>query len=138
MKIAVASNNHTRVSGHIGRCKYFNVYEVEGENITNVETRENTFTHHRQGNHGHEGEGHHHHGQGHGHGHGGHSHQAFVDAFSDCKYMIFQSGGWRMIEDLKANNITPVLTDEPLAEEAVKKLLKGELETKDESECCSH
>ena len=127
MKIAVATNNQKTVTGHIGRCKGFNIYETEGNSIKNIEFRENTFTHHRQGLH-HEG---HHHG-GHGHGHG---HERLLNGIGDCKYLIFQSGGWRIIEDLKANNIQPILTDEKIADEAVQKFLNGELEQKEETGC---
>ncbi len=131
MKIAVATNDGTRVTGHLGRCKSFLVYEISGNEISGKEMRENTFTHHRM-NHDHEHE-HHHHGEG-----GGHSHQALVDGLNDCSHVIFQSGGWRVIEDLKANNITPVLTDERLADDAVSKFISGELIIKEDNSCTAH
>ena len=130
MKIAVATNEQQkRVMGHLGRCRYFLVYETNDSEILGKEIRENTFTHHTA----HGGEHHHHHGEGH-----GHSHAALVDALKDCKYIIFQSGGWRVIEDLKAGNITPVLTDESIADEAVLKFLKGELVEKEDGSCHHH
>ena len=132
MKIAVASNNGEKVSGHLGRCNTFVVFETNEQSILTKEVRENTFKHHEAGR------GHH---QGHGHEHGeggGHNHNALIEIINDCEYIIFQSGGWRVIEDLQANNITPLLTDEVFAEEAVKKFLAGELETKDENTCRHH
>jgi predicted Fe-Mo cluster-binding NifX family protein len=127
MKIAVATNEQQkRVMGHLGRCRYFLIYDTNESGIVGKEIRENTFTHHMA----HGGEHHQHHGEGH-----GHSHTALVDALKDCKYIIFQSGGWRIIEDLKAGNITPVLTDESIADEAVEKFLKGELEEKEDGAC---
>ena len=135
MKIAVATNEQQkRVMGHLGRCRYFLIYDTDESGITGKEVRENTFTHHMM----HGGEDHHH-GEGHQHGGGhGHSHAALVDALQDCEYIIFQSGGWRVIEDLKAGNITPVLTDETEADEAVQKFLKGELEEKEDGSCHHH
>jgi predicted Fe-Mo cluster-binding NifX family protein len=127
MKIAVATNNQQTVTGHIGRCKGFNIYETDDSGIQNKEFRENTFTHHRQGLH----QERHHHG---GHG-GGHGHNRLIEGIGDCKYLIFQSGGWRIIEDLKTNNIQPILTDEKNADEAVQKFLKGELKLKKETGC---
>ena len=139
MKIAVASNNQQTVARHVGRCRGFLIYEVDEEKVINKNYIENTFTHHRMQTleeHNHE-EVHygHHHGEGHGHGHGGHSHQALADALQGCAALIFKSGGWRLIEDLQANNIIPILTDEKFADEAVQKYLKGELETKEDNTC---
>jgi predicted Fe-Mo cluster-binding NifX family protein len=130
MKIAVATNNQKTVTGHIGRCSGFNIYETEGDQIKNKEFRENTFTHHRQGLHH---EGHHHGGGGRGHGH-----ERLIEGIGDCQYLIFQSGGWRIIEDLKANNIQPIITDEKFADEAVSKFIKGELEEKELTGCREH
>ena len=128
MKIAIASNDLKHVTGHLGRCKSFIIYNAESGKITGKEIRQNTFTHHSQGNHG---EQHHHeHGGGH-----HHSHAALVDALKDCETVIFQSGGWRVIEDLKAGNIVPFLTDERMADEAAEKYLKGELSQKEDNTC---
>ena len=128
MKIAIASNDLKHVTGHLGRCKSFIIYNAESGKITGKEIRQNTFTHHSQGNHG---EQHHHeHGEGH-----HHSHAALVDALKDCEAVIFQSGGWRVIEDLKAGKIVPFLTDERMADEAAEKYLKGELSSKEDNTC---
>ncbi len=125
MKIAVASNDLKRVTGHLGKCKSFIIYNVESGKITGKEIRKNTFTHHRQEvreNHEHDG-GHH------------HSHAALVEALSDCETVIFQSGGWRVIEDLKAGNVIPFLTEERIADEAAEKYIKGELIESGENTC---
>ena len=58
-KIAIATNDHKRVTGHIGRCRGFAVYEIDEGKITNKEIRENLFTQHRKDGHGHQ-----HHGEG--------------------------------------------------------------------------
>lgn len=126
MKIAVATNNEKTVAGHVGRCKGFLVYEIEEQKISRIELRENTFTPHTQGEH--------HHGQ---HG-GGHRHRRLVEGLGDCNYLIFKSGGWRMIENLQENNIEPILTDEKFADDAVNKFIKGELETRELEDCHDH
>ena len=128
MKIAVATNDQVKVTGHLGRCRSFMVYETDDSKILNKELRQNTFTHH-MAHHGEE-HGHHHHGEGE-----VHSHQGLIDGLNDCSHVIFQSGGWRVIEDLKENNIIPVLTDESIADNAVLKFLKGELVTKEDNSC---
>jgi len=138
MKIAVATNDNIHVTGHLGRCRQFLVYTVEDKQITAKEERENTFTHHRAEGHNH-GEGHHHgHGEGHAHGDGHHSHNELIEGLKDCSTVIFQSGGWRVVEDLKNNNITPFLTDEPVADDAVTKFLNGELIERTENTCRNH
>ncbi len=126
MKIAVASNDHVRVSGHLGRCKSFVIYSVEDKKITNKEIRENTFTHHHA---------HHHHGDE--ENHHGHNHANLINGLKDCEVVIFNAGGWRIIEDLKANNIIPFLTEERIADEAAQKYINGEL-VETENNACSH
>jgi predicted Fe-Mo cluster-binding NifX family protein len=128
MKIAVATNNNTNVTGHVGRCRAFIIYNIEDNKIVNTEIRENTFTHHAAG-HGHN------HGQHLGEGHG---HESLVDALKDCSYLLFQGGGWRLIEDLKANNVKPFLTSEKIAQIAVEKLLRGELKEEENLTCKQH
>ena len=128
MKIAVATNDNLKVAGHVGRCKAFLVFETEEKEIINKVIRINSFTNHRQHSH-------HHHEHNHGEGPG---HQNLVEVLKDCEVLIFNQGGWRLIKDLKANNIEPVLTDEPIAEDAVLKYLKGELVINEENVCQGH
>lgn len=131
MKIAIASNDLKHVTGHLGRCKSFIIYETDETGIKRTGVRENTFTHHAAGHHG----NHEHHGHGEGHHH---NHAALVDNLSDCEAVIFQSGGWRLIEDLKSAGIIPFLTDERISDEAAEKYLKGELVERTENSCHSH
>jgi predicted Fe-Mo cluster-binding NifX family protein len=123
MKIAVATNNVETIAGHVGRCKGFLVYEIEDQKINRIELRDYTFTHHTQGDHHDE-----HHG-------GGHRHGRLVEGLGDCNYLIFKSGGWRMIENLKENNIEPILTNEKFTDDAVNKFLNGKLETRELEDC---
>jgi len=129
MKIAVATNDNSTVAGHVGRCRAFLIYQTDGSNIQSKEVRENSFTHHGQKN----GGGEEHHGEGQGHGH-----QNLIEGLKDCEVLIFNHGGWRLIEDMKAHNITPILTNEEIAESAVLKHIKGELIIFEENVCRSH
>ncbi len=125
MKIAIATNNQKTVTGHIGKCKAFMVYEIEGERILNKEFRENLFTNHRMSNHNH---------QNHSEG-GGHSHAHLIDGLKDCSCLISKGGGWRVVEDLKQHNIMTLFTDVELIEDAVNKFIKGELKNETELVC---
>ncbi len=122
MKIAVATNDQKRVAGHVGKCRSFMVYEIEGEKIISNELRENVFTHHRM-EHQHHGEG------------GGHSHARLIEGLKDCNYLISSGGGWRVVEDLKQNNIQIIFTDVELIDEAVRLFVKGELKDNPEMTC---
>jgi len=130
MKIAVATNDEIKIAGHVGRCKGFLVFETENNKITSKEIRLNTFTHHRQQGHNHHE---HHHSQEH-----GHSHHSLIEGLKDCEALIFNHGGWRLIDDLKENNIKPILTDEVLAEDAVQKYLDGTLIINEDNVCQGH
>jgi predicted Fe-Mo cluster-binding NifX family protein len=125
-KIAIATNDGKRVTGHIGRCRSFMIYDLDGEKIVNKELRENVFTHHRMHQH------HEHHGEG-----GGHNHTQLINGLKDCSYLISSGGGWRVVEDLKQNNITPIFSDVDLIEDAVNMFIKGELKD-DAGLVCNH
>ena len=125
-KIAIATNDGVRMTGHIGRCRSFMIYELNGENIVGKELRQNVFTHHMQHqNHEPHGEG------------GGHNHTQLIDGLKDCNFLISSGGGWRVVEDLKQNNITPIFSDIDLIDDAVNKFIKGELKD-DAGLVCNH
>ena len=93
-KIAIATDDQRRVAGHLGKCRSFMIYEIDGDKIMNKELRENNFTNHRRG-------GGHHHGEGEGHGgqgHGRHSHEHLVNGLKDCTYLISSGGGWSVVD----------------------------------------
>jgi predicted Fe-Mo cluster-binding NifX family protein len=125
-KIAIATDDQKRVTGHIGRCKGFAVYEINDGKILNKEVRENLFTQHRRG-----GQGHQHHGE----GEVRHSHEHLINGLKDCGCLISSGGGWRVVKDLKQHNITTLFTDVELIEDAVNKFIKGELKNDPELVC---
>ncbi len=124
-KIAVATNDQRRVTGHIGRCRSFMIYEIDGEKIIGKELRENNFTNHRR-----DGEYHHSHGEG-----GEHKHTHLIEGLKDCKYLISSGGGWRVVEDLKLHNISTLFTDVEMIEDAVNMFVKGELKNESNLVC---
>ncbi|NWF49744.1 MAG: iron-molybdenum cofactor biosynthesis protein [Ignavibacteriaceae bacterium] len=124
-KIAIATNDQKRVTGHIGKCRAFMIYEIDGEKIVNKELRENLFTNHMRG-----GEHHHHHGEG-----DGNRHTHLIEGLKDCKFLICSGGGWRVVEDLKKHNIETLFTDIELIEDAVNKFIKGELKNETDLVC---
>ena len=124
-KIAIATNDLKRVTGHIGRCKAFVVYEIKDGEVQNKEKRNNLFTQHWRGNqhhqpHAEEKE---------------HSHSHLIEGLKDCQYLISTGGGWRVVEDLKAYNITTLFADVELIDDAVDKFIKGELKNETELVC---
>ena len=132
-KIAIATDDQKRVTGHIGRCKGFMIYEIADQKVINKELRENQFTNHRigSGNHHHHGEGEAHRGQ----GHGRHSHEHLINGLRDCSCLVSSGGGWRVVEDLKQHNIATFFTDVELIEDAVNKFIKGELKNQTDLVC---
>ena len=125
-KIAIATDDQKRVTGHIGRCRGFAVYEINDGKILNKEARENLFTQHRRSRQGHQ-----HHGQ----GEGRHSHEHLINGLKDCSCLISSGGGWRVVEDLKRHNITTLFTNEELIEDAINKFIKGELKNETDLVC---
>ena len=123
-KIAIATDDQLRVTGHLGRCRAFMVYEINDNKIMKKELRENVFTHHRMGH------AHQHHGES-----GGHNHNHLIEGLKDCKFLISSGGGWRVVEDLKQHNITTVFSDVELIDDAVNMFIKGELENDAELTC---
>jgi len=126
-KIAIATNNGLNVTGHIGRCRSFMIFDIDDEKIIDKELRENVFTHHRMSNQHH---GHHNHGEG-----GGHSHAGLIEGLKDCSYLVSHGGGWRVVEDLKQYNITTLFTDVETIDEAVNKFIRGELKNETDLVC---
>lgn len=128
MKIAAATDDNITVTGHVGRCNAFIIYTIDGSQIIKKEIIENKFTHHQVHGHSHDEKEHSH----------GHSHSNLIDALKECEALIFSHGGWRLVEDLKKNNIKPIMTDVVNADEAAAKYIAGELRSNEENVCNHH
>ncbi|MBX3009312.1 MAG: hypothetical protein KF816_14925 [Melioribacteraceae bacterium] len=127
MKLAIATDDFSTVTGHIGRCNGFLIYEIEDNQIISREERENVFTNHKL-------DGDHHHGT-HNHSHG---HSNLVTGLNDCSHLICSSAGWRVVEDLKKNGIEVIFTSENDAETAALTYCNGELDVSLDGTCHSH
>ncbi len=128
-KIAIATNDQKRVTGHIGRCRAFMVYEIDGDRIVSNELRENNFTNHRS-----DGKHYQHHGE----VQGRHSHENLINGLRDCKYLISSGGRWRVVEDLKQYNIATLFTDVEMIDDAVNRFIKGKLKNETDLVCDHH
>ena len=129
MKIAIATDDYQSITGHVGRCNGFLVYDVQNGEIISEEKRDNNFTNHGRGQvHAHR----------HGEGHGKRGHKRLAEGLNDCSHLICHGAGWRLVEALKAENIELVLTPESDASIAALKFEKGELEINNDLVCDSH
>lgn len=88
MKIAVATDDFSTVTGHIGRCNGFLIFDIENSNVISKEGIENAFTHHKRCEHHH---GHHEHSH-------GHSHMHLMETLKGRSYLICTSAGWWIAE----------------------------------------
>ena len=130
MKIAVASDDGINLTGHVGRCEMFIIYEVLKNEIINVEKRLNTFTMHKKGGHQHE---HHNHEI-----QGTSKHVGIINGLKDCNYLFCCSGGPGLINDLISSGVQTVLTEEMEVERAVRLFIEGKLESDPSKKCKEH
>jgi len=130
MKIAVASDDGITLTGHVGRCEMFIVFDIKDKEIINVEKRLNSFTMHKTGNHQHGHHNHEHHGTG--------RHAGIIGGLKDCNYLFCCSGGPGLIDDLRASGIKTLFTEEMEAEKAVKLFLDDKLESDPNRQCKEH
>jgi len=130
MKIAIASDDGITITGHVGKCEMFIVFDINNKEITNIEKRLNSFTMHKKGEPQH---GQHNH-----EGIGAGSHTGIIDGLKDCNYLFCCSGGPGLIEDLKLSGIQTILTGKMEAEKAVNMFLDDKLENEPDRECKEH
>lgn len=140
MKLAIASDDSSTVTGHIGRVRGFLIFSIADGQIISKEYRQNLFTHHRITNNCEEPEeeqAHHKHGQPFGKEHS-HGHGKLAEGLKDCSHLICHGAGWRVVEDLKKVGIEVIFTTETDAVAAAIKYSKGELEINENGACHAH
>lgn len=130
MKIAVASDDGKTITGHVGKCEMFLVFEVNNKEITNFEKRENSFTMHKKGGHQYQHHNHEHQSNG--------RHTGIIEGLKDCNYLFCCSGGPGLIDDLNANGIQTIFTEELNAEDSVKMFLDNKLKSDPGKQCKEH
>ena len=129
MKIAIATDDFTTVTGHIGRCNGFIIYEIEDGKISSRTQIENIFTNHKIGEHHRHGEHDHNHSQG---------HSGLAEGLVGCSTLICTAAGWRVVEDLKNNGINVIFTNDDNADSAALKFASNTLEINENGVCNSH
>jgi predicted Fe-Mo cluster-binding NifX family protein len=127
MKIAVASDNGITLTGHVGKCEMFIVFEVIKNDILNVERRLNTFTMHKTGNRHNCDEN-----------QAMYKHSGIIKGLKDCNYLFCSSGGHGLIYDLILSGVRTILTEEIEAEKAIKLFLENKLESDPNKKCKGH
>ncbi len=130
MKVAVASDNGITLTGHVGRCEMFIVFEILKGEIINIEKRINSFTMHKIGDHQ---DGQHNHeltGSG--------RHTGLIHGLKDCSYLICSSCGPGLVDDLFSTGVQIILTEEMEAEKAVKLFIEGKLVHDPDKKCKEH
>jgi predicted Fe-Mo cluster-binding NifX family protein len=129
MKVAVASDDKTEITGHVGKCKGFLIYEIDNNRIVRTDYRINQFTNHARGKdtgstelnrEGHD------------------AHKNLAEGLKDCRYLISHGMGRRLVEDLAIYMIEPIITSELIPEQAVVKLIRGKLQTEETLICRGH
>ncbi len=105
MKVAVAVTENKEVNAHFGHTENFLIYNVEGDKIDFVEVRKNLI---KKTN--------------------GHFHEALVSLLKDVDTVIAGGIGRGAYSNLIAEDKKVVITSIGNVEEAIKKLVKGELE----------
>jgi predicted Fe-Mo cluster-binding NifX family protein len=116
------------MSQHFGHSSCFIIYEIEGETATRGEVKSlATPAHHAEGD-GQEQEAH------------AHGHSGLLAALEGCAAMLCGGIGNRAADDLKANGIEVLVTQDTELEpdEAVKRLLAGTLRAGRVHRCCCH
>jgi predicted Fe-Mo cluster-binding NifX family protein len=131
MRIAVATDDETNVCGHVDKCKYFMVLDIENGQIQKKEIRKNSYTNHHQLTND-NGSNRKKHTKGHGNSD---FHKLLAEGLKDCDYLVSYGMGKKLMQDLEANSIEPMVTVETNVESAAIKLEMGKLKTNDSLVC---
>jgi predicted Fe-Mo cluster-binding NifX family protein len=121
MKIAISTTDGKTICGHLGKCKSFIIYHVDGNEVLKKEAIQVGGACPSSG------------GDGHGHAHGGHAHN--VSPFDGCYAVITQGMGQGMLNALAQKGIRPVITELSDPDMAVRMLMLGDLKQTHKSSC---
>lgn len=110
MKIAVATDDKEHISHHFGRALGFAVFEIEDDQITRGEYREN-----RGKNTGECGSC---------------DHSMMIDNIKDCYAVISYGMGRRIYADLMRHGIKAIVTEENTVKRAVAKFIFNKLKNR--------
>ena len=127
MKIAVVSDDGSKISQHFGRALHYVVITVENGNIVAREKREKLgHAHFAKEHHGREVPA----ADGRGHGFDAASqskHERMASAITDCAVLLARGMGVGAFESLRQAGIRPIVTDMIEVDEAVRAYIEGRL-----------
>jgi predicted Fe-Mo cluster-binding NifX family protein len=129
MKIAFATNDGNTVSQHFGRSRFFKIYTIKENKISNEELRERHTGHHAQG---HINEHEHVHEHDHTHTHGNSpehdaKHDQMAMEIADCQIMVCGGMGNGAYMRFMQNGINVILTDQNDIKTACELFINGNL-----------
>jgi predicted Fe-Mo cluster-binding NifX family protein len=130
MRIAIASDDGTRIAAHTGRCGYLVVFEVADGQAMRLDCRANSFTPHARG----ECTG----GAQPGSPHAHHTHGSLIDAVADCCALITRGLGPRLVADLAQRGIDAFVCAAETVEEAAQQFAQGRLQRVTGTGCSEH
>jgi len=107
MKIAIATDDKKNISYHFGKAKGFIVIEIKDNKEVRKEYRENIGKN--------TGEC------------GSCNHSSMINNIKDCDFIISYGMGQRIYLDLLQNKINPIVTEERIIENALKKFIANSL-----------
>lgn len=128
MKIAFATNDGNTVSQHFGRSRYYKIYTIVENKISNEQLRERQTGHYAQGQtHEHE------HAHDHTHTHGNSQehdakHDQMAMEIADCQVMVCGGMGNGAYMRFIQNGINVILTNQNDIKTACELFIKGNLE----------
>lgn len=126
MRVAIPTNDMTTISAHFGRCKGFIIYDLEENQVTNLQYILNTITGHAKNKH-----------KEHNHGEHKHSHESILNTLKKCDVVIAGGMGKRLYEDFVQHNIQVFVTKEKSINKAIDLYFKDILDHNTEK-CCNH
>lgn len=130
MKIAIPTNDGTKVAAHTGRCRGFVVYRVSGREALRLEYRESRHTAPECGGSPEESRpcarpAH-------------HSHESLVGSLADCEALVTRGLGPRLVADLTARGVGVFVCTTEDVEEAARQFAEGRLARAEERGTCCH
>lgn len=123
MKIAAITDDGVTISQHFGRAPYYAVLTVEEGKIVHRELRDKLGHAQFAGQEGHlDASGRHGFGSG-----AADRHARMAASIPDCQVLLCRGMGWGAYESMRQAGITPIVTDIPEIEAAVRAYLEGEI-----------
>lgn len=110
MNIAIASDDKANISHHFGRARGFVVFTLDKGKVIGEKYVENIGKSNGEC--------------------GSCNHQAMIDNIKGCDYVISYGMGQRIYDDLTANKINAIITDEKTVKEALNKFINDNLKNR--------